>query len=161
MRKSSKIRVIHGSGNVFADLGLPERDVELAKVDLAIRVQRFLDRPGLTLNRAALRLKGERSRIPPAFNGRLAAMTIDALLRMLAAIGNDVEIVVTSRPGRSKRGSLRLVESRSENPVVESAAERDSGRLRRRRRVSAVPVSSARGQSSSKGTQNRRGGSRK
>lgn len=156
MRKSPKIRATHGSGNVFADLGFPEADVELAKADLAICVQRFLDRPGLTLNRAALLLKWERSKIPPLFNGQLSAMTIDGLLRMIAALGNDVDIVITSRGRRRKRGSLRVVESRSGNDVaMESLGARKSARVRPRHHGSSLPASFAQGEFPNKGTRNR------
>jgi len=35
---AKKIHAVEGSGNVFADLGLPNPEERLAKADLAIRI---------------------------------------------------------------------------------------------------------------------------
>ena len=41
--KTEQIKVTESSGNVFADLGLPNADERLAKADLAIAIKRELD----------------------------------------------------------------------------------------------------------------------
>ena len=44
-----------GSGNVFADLGLPEADVHLLKADLVSRIDTFVRHRGITRTEAARR----------------------------------------------------------------------------------------------------------
>lgn len=48
MSKETKVSV--SSGNVFADLGLPNADEELAKVDLAFEISQIIEERGLTQN---------------------------------------------------------------------------------------------------------------
>jgi predicted XRE-type DNA-binding protein len=51
------------TGNVFADLGLREPDVELAKADLAIRIYRLAEHRRLTPDEAAALLNVPRSEL--------------------------------------------------------------------------------------------------
>ena len=43
---SEETRVTESSGDVFADLGLPNADEELAKVDLAFEISRVIEERG-------------------------------------------------------------------------------------------------------------------
>lgn len=98
------------SGNVFADLGISEPDVELAKADLAIRVQRLAEHRRLTPGEAAALLKVPELELPELFQGRLATCSVDQLLRMLTWLGDDVEIIIRPRLQRTKRGAIRVVQ---------------------------------------------------
>ena len=49
------------SGNVYADLSIPEPDVELAKSDLAIRIQRLAEHRRLPADEAATLLNVPKS----------------------------------------------------------------------------------------------------
>ena len=51
-----KERVTRGSGNVFADLGLPQPEERLAKAALALELARLIRAGGLTQKAAAERL---------------------------------------------------------------------------------------------------------
>ena len=50
---SGETKVTLSSGNVFADLRLPNADEEVAKVDLAFEISRVIDERGLTQIEAA------------------------------------------------------------------------------------------------------------
>lgn len=52
-RKTARIVVEESSGNVFADLGLPDAEERLAKADLAIAITREIESRGLTQDEAA------------------------------------------------------------------------------------------------------------
>ena len=47
------IKIVQGSGNVFADIGLPNPEERLAKADLAIRIASAIRARRLTQARAA------------------------------------------------------------------------------------------------------------
>jgi predicted DNA-binding transcriptional regulator AlpA/predicted XRE-type DNA-binding protein len=98
------------SGNVFSDLGISEPDVEIAKADLAIRVQRLAEHRRLTPKEAAALLKVAESELPTLFQGRLASCSLDQLLRMLTWLGDDVEIIIRPRLQRTKRGAIRVAQ---------------------------------------------------
>jgi predicted XRE-type DNA-binding protein len=99
------------SRNVFEDLGIPEPDVELAKADLAIRIQRLAEHRRLTPDEAAALLKVPTSELPALFQGSLATYSVDQLLRTLTWLGDDVEILIRPRLQPTKRGVLRVLQA--------------------------------------------------
>lgn len=94
-----------GSGNVFADLGLPDADELMLKSRLVIELRRLIAARALTQSVAAERLgitQPDRSHL---LRGRLRGVSVERLLRMLTAFEQDVEIVLrphdkAGEPGR-------------------------------------------------------------
>src|SRR6266852_2853651 len=75
------IRVTRSSGNVFADLGLPEPEERLAKAQLAIEIGRILAQRKLT-QQAAARLMGiDQPKDSHLLHGRLAGFSTERLRR--------------------------------------------------------------------------------
>lgn len=99
------------SGSVFRDLGTSEPDIELAKADLAIRIQRLAEHRRLTCEEAAALLRVTKSEVGDLFRGRLATCSLDQLLRVLTCLGDDVEITIRPRLQRTKRGALRVLQA--------------------------------------------------
>ena len=89
------IKIQRGSGNVFADLGLPNPDEELFKADLVLQFIRVMHQRGLTQARAAQLLGVSQSNVSRLIHGHYEDFSIDRLLRFLTALGVDVEIVLT------------------------------------------------------------------
>src|SRR5271165_2328444 len=92
------LELIHGSGNVFRDLGLPNPEVEQLKAILATKIIGILDEQKLSVRRAH-ELTGfaaaDFSRVRQA---KLQRFTVDRLMQMLAKLNQDVEISVSVRP---------------------------------------------------------------
>jgi predicted XRE-type DNA-binding protein len=105
-RRAGEIRVEKSSGNVFADLGLPNAEERLAKADLAIAIAREIETRGLTQAAAAALLGVAQPDISNLMRGRLSGYSIERLTRLLNDLGRDVEIRVR-RAGR-RRGHLRV-----------------------------------------------------
>jgi predicted XRE-type DNA-binding protein len=86
--------LVHGSGNVFADFGHPDAEVEQLKAILAARIIRVLDERGLTV-RAAEEVTGtaaaDFSRIRRV---KLDRFTIDRLMMVLSKLDQKVEVQV-------------------------------------------------------------------
>lgn len=104
-----KEAVIRGSGNVFADLGLPEPEERLAKAALAHALARLIRARGLTQKAAAERLAIDQPKVSHLLRGRLAGFSTERLLGFLTALGRDVDIVVKSPPRSRRRGRVRVV----------------------------------------------------
>jgi len=89
-----EFELVRGSGNVFADFGHPNAEVEQLKAILAARIVRVLDARGLTV-RAAEELTGtaaaDFSRIRRV---KLDRFTIDRLMMVLARLDQRVEVEV-------------------------------------------------------------------
>ena len=106
---SPPIAVTKSTGNVFADLGVAHPGKELVKAQLVSHIRRTIARQRLTQVQAAQRLGLDQPKVSALINGRLAGFSSDRLLRCLAALGQDVEIVVRSVSRGRERGQIRVV----------------------------------------------------
>jgi predicted DNA-binding transcriptional regulator AlpA/predicted XRE-type DNA-binding protein len=121
-------------GNAFGNLGISEPDIELAKADLAIRIQRLMEHRRLMPDEAATLLKVSQSDLTDLFHGRLATCSIDQLLRILTCLGDDVEITIRPRLQRTRRGALRVLQA----AAVEKPEDFEPVRLGRGKRQSTM-----------------------
>jgi predicted XRE-type DNA-binding protein len=99
---------VEGSGNVFADLGLPRPEEALAKAELAHKIVTIIRSRRLTQAQAAEILGVDQPKISALSRGRLSGFSVERLLRFLMLLGHDVEITVKSRP-RSRNQARLLV----------------------------------------------------
>ena len=101
-------RFERGSGNVFADLGLPNPDLLLVKAELVQRIRGLIAERKLTQVKAAELLGIDQPKVSLLIRGRTAGYSLERLFRFLAALGQRVELTV--RPiGRSERGHCAVV----------------------------------------------------
>ena len=105
-KREADIPVTEGSGNVFADMGLPEPEEELTKAQLASHIRQVIKRRRLTQVTAAGLMGIDQPKVSALLNGRLANFSSERLMRLLTALGQDVEITV--RPTRKKHGELSV-----------------------------------------------------
>ena len=110
MAKEPLISVTPSSGNVFADIGVPEPEEALAKAQLASRIREIVRRSRLTQVAAAAVMGIDQPKLSALLKGRLANFSSERLMRLLTRLGQDVEIVVKSKPRRRQRGRIRVVE---------------------------------------------------
>lgn len=80
----SETTITSNSGNVFADLSLPDPELRALKADLAIHVRPLVEREGLTQDQAA-ELSGLSQ----------AAYSIEHLFLLVNWLGCDVEVRIT------------------------------------------------------------------
>ena len=90
--------LVRGSGNFFADFGLPDAELEQLRAILAAQVIKVLDERNLTV-RGAHEITGiaaaDFSRIRKV---KLSRFTIDRLMTILDRLGQKVEIDVSVVP---------------------------------------------------------------
>lgn len=108
-KRESEIPVTPSSGNVFADLGFPEPEEELTKAQLASHIRQVIQRRRLTQVAAASVMGIDQPKVSALLNGRLANFSSDRLMRLLTALGQDVEITVKSKPRNRAHGRIRVV----------------------------------------------------
>src|SRR5436305_14942349 len=107
-RPEAEIAVTPSSGNVFADLGFAEPEEELTKAQLASHIRQVIKRRRLTQVAAAALLGIDQPKVSALLNGRLANFSTERLMRLLTALGQDVEIVVKELPSSRERGHIRV-----------------------------------------------------
>src|ERR1700676_161304 len=103
------IQVEKSSGNVFADLGLPNSEERLAKAGLATRIASAVRARKLTQARAARVLKIDQPKVSRLLRGQLSGFSAQRLMHFLTLLGSDVEIVVKNAPRSRRQGRLRVV----------------------------------------------------
>ncbi len=106
---TKKLKVERGSGNVFADLGRPDADTQLLKAELVTRIDKIIRQRGLKQVEAAELLGLSQPDISRLLRGSFREYSVERLMRLLTALGRDVEIVI--REPRSQRQGRLSVES--------------------------------------------------
>ena len=101
------VRVERGSGNVFADLGLPNPELALAKAELVQRIRELIAERKLTQAKAAELLGLDQPKVSALVRGRVDGFTYDRLFRLLNALGQRVEINV--RPSETSEDRRPVV----------------------------------------------------
>ncbi len=108
MAKKIHERIIPSSGNVFADMGLPDADELDTKVRLAATIIRIVERRGLTQAQVSEALDINQPKVSALLHYKLEGFSVERLMRFLTALGQDVEIVIKAKPRtRSARVAVR------------------------------------------------------
>lgn len=102
------LRVERSSGNVFADLGLPDADELDTKVRLAVAVNRALEARRLTQKAAAELLAINQPKVSALKHYKLEGFSVERLMTFLTALGSDIEIRITARPRATTSGRIHV-----------------------------------------------------
>jgi predicted XRE-type DNA-binding protein len=108
-RRKTGIPVTASSGNVFADLGLAEPEEELTKAQLASHIRRIVKQRQLTQTAAAALMDIDQPKVSALLNGRLENFSSQRLMRLLTALGQDVEITVKAASRNRAQGRIKVV----------------------------------------------------
>jgi len=100
------IEIHRSSGNVFADLGLPDADQLKIKTGLVIEIRKAMRQLGLTQQAAAKRMGITQPKVSDMMRGEFANLSERKLMDCLTRLGFDIEIKV--RPAKFETGHLLL-----------------------------------------------------
>ena len=98
------IEVQRSSGNVFADLGLPDAEKLKIKTGLVIEIRKAMRRLGLTQQAAAKRMGVTQPKVSDMMRGDFSNLSERKLMDCLTRLGYDIEISV--RPAAAALGHL-------------------------------------------------------
>ena len=85
------------SGNLFADMALPNPEERQLKSRLASLVNRIIEQRGLKQQEAARLLEITQPKISDLKHGRLRSFSVEKLLYMLNKLDREVTIVIRPR----------------------------------------------------------------
>ena len=108
-KKTTK-RVAHvteSSGNVFADLDLPNAEQELLKAQLTLQIYTIVKDSGMTQVEIAKILGVRQPQVSLLMRNRAGNFSVGRLMEFLTALRQDVEITV--RPTRKEHGAVSVV----------------------------------------------------
>ncbi len=103
MKPKKTVLIREGSGNVFEDLGLDGSEELQTKSGLVIRLAALIEARGLTQSEVALILGIDQPKVSNLLRGRLEGFSTDRLMRFLATMDQDIEIVVRNKPRNAMR----------------------------------------------------------
>ncbi len=108
MAKVVTNQVVRSSGNVFADLGLPDAAELQTKARLCAALNRIVDRQQLTQAEVAAALDINQPKVSALLHYKLEGFSVERLMHFLVALGHDVEILVKAKPSsRSARIAVK------------------------------------------------------
>jgi len=105
-RRIDEVEVIQGSGNVFADLGLPDAEKLRIKSGLVIEIRKAMRSLGLTQQAAAIRMGITQPKVSDMMRGDFSNLSERKLMDCLNRLGYDIEIKVM--PASEPVGHLKL-----------------------------------------------------
>lgn len=100
------VEVRRGSGNVYADLGLPDAEKLKIKTGLVVEIRKAMRSLGLTQQEAAKRMGITQPKVSDMMRGDLSNLSERKLMDCLTRLGYDIEIKV--RPAKAEVGHLVL-----------------------------------------------------
>lgn len=100
------IEVRRSSGNVYADLGLPDAERLKIKSGLVIEIRKAMRRLGLTQQEAAKRMGITQPKVSDMMRGDFSNLSERKLMDCLNRLGYDIEIKV--KPASKPVGHLML-----------------------------------------------------
>jgi len=104
-----KVKVEVGSGNIFADLGLPDAEHHLLKAEIVAEIYRLANGRKLTQARAGKLMGISQPEVSRMFKGYFREYSVDRLMGFLTSFDRDVEIVVKPHKKAGKAGRIKFV----------------------------------------------------
>lgn len=104
---AKKAAAKRGSGNVFADLGLPNPEQDLLKAQLTLQIYRIVKARKLTQAQAGEVLGIKQPHVSALMRNRAGNFSVGRLLEFLTALGQDVTVTVT--PTKKAVGEMDVV----------------------------------------------------
>jgi predicted XRE-type DNA-binding protein len=101
--------VTRGTGNVFADLAFPDPVERQTKLRLAYALNQVLEAHQLSQAEAAKVLRVTQPKISALRHYKLGWFSVERLMNLLAALDQDIEIVIRRKPSSRKAGRISVV----------------------------------------------------
>lgn len=95
-----------GSGNIFADLGVPNAEEHQLKAALLVQIKRLISERQLTQTEAARLIKMKQPDLSKLLRGHFKLVSVEKLMLMLTALDQDVEITIKPHRKRGEAGRI-------------------------------------------------------
>lgn len=97
------------SGNIFADLGLPNAKEHQLKAAPVVQLKRLMTEHEITQTEAAKLVETKQPDLSKLLRERFKLVSVEKLMRMLTAFDQDVEITVKPRRTRGEAGRITFM----------------------------------------------------
>ena len=93
-----ELELVRGSGNIFADFGVPDAELRQFRASLAAEIIKTLDAQGLTVREAEKRTSFSAADFSRIRQVKLERFTVDRLMRILDRLNCDVRVKISVAP---------------------------------------------------------------
>ena len=104
--KPEAVEIHESSGNIFADLGLPDAETHLLKARIVAELYRLSNERKLTQLKAGELMVISQPEVSRLFKGRFREYSVERLMGFLTAFNLDVEIVARPHPKAGEGGRI-------------------------------------------------------
>jgi predicted XRE-type DNA-binding protein len=101
-----KIEAHESSGNVFADLGLPDPEERMLKAGIVVELRRLIKERELTQVKAAKLVGISQPDLSHLLRGDFDDYSAERLMKMLTAFEQDIEIIMKPHRKAGQRGRI-------------------------------------------------------
>jgi predicted XRE-type DNA-binding protein len=101
-----KVKVEVRSGNIFADLGLPDAEIHFLRAQIVSEIYRLTNERKLTQTQAGRLMGVSQPEVSRMFKGNFREYSIERLMGFLTSFDRDVEIVVKPHRRTGKAGRI-------------------------------------------------------
>jgi predicted XRE-type DNA-binding protein len=98
-----------GSGNVYADFGFSNPEEAKIKAELAMWITEIIKEKGFTQHQAAELMKIDQPKVSKIIRGLLSEFSIERLLKLVLALGFDIEIKPKPHTIKSTLPSIYII----------------------------------------------------
>jgi predicted XRE-type DNA-binding protein len=102
--------------SVYADLGFVNPNEMETKANLVIELSKSIKKKKITQVHAAALLKITQPKLSQLLAGRFRGYSVERLLHFLNILGQDVDIIVTSKP-RNRQARIKVYHSSTDRPA--------------------------------------------
>lgn len=97
-----------GSGNVFADLGLPDAGEHYVKAQMVAEIFKIIEDRKLTQTKAGKMMGIDQPSVSRMLHGHFREYSVERLMQFLTVFDRDVEIVIKRHAIPGKRGQVTV-----------------------------------------------------
>lgn len=102
---TGRIKVTASSGNIFADLGLPDAETHFLKAQIVSELYRLTQEGKLTQVEAGRHMGISQPEVSRLFKGHFQEYSVERLMMFLTMFDRDIEIVARPRK-KGKSGKI-------------------------------------------------------
>ena len=102
-------KVAASSGNIFADIGLPDPEERLLKAKLATKIAQLIEKKGLTQAQTAERTLLDQPKVSRLLRGQLSGFSADRLFAILNRLGHSVEVRISAKERPPDKSHTRVL----------------------------------------------------
>jgi predicted XRE-type DNA-binding protein len=108
MAKRNDDSATRGSGNIFADIGVDHPEEALAKARIVDTIAELLAKQKLSQEEAGKLVRLTQSQVSRLMRGDTREFSYERLMRILNALGQDVDITIRKTRNAGKHGHVLI-----------------------------------------------------